>query len=73
MFESMRVSHGLSPDGRVVVGIVSVLYVTALTVFLVAGPFLLSGLGELSLGAAFEMVIGIVGVGYALAGALLLR
>jgi hypothetical protein len=73
MFEFARFRLDAPHDLRVVVGVASLLYVTALAVFLVVGPFLVSGAFGLPLGAAFETVVGIVGVGYAIAGALLLR
>ena len=73
MFEFTRFRPGTGHDLRVVVGVASVVYVTALAVFLVVGPFLVSGAFGLPLGAAFETVVGIVGLGYVIAGALLLR
>ena len=73
MFEFTHFRPDAGPDLRVVVGVATVVYVTALAVFLVVGPFLVSGAFGLPLGAAFETVVGIVGVGYAIAGALLLR
>jgi len=58
---------------RVVVGVLSAVYVVALAVFLPVGPFLLSGAFDVSLGTAFETVVGVVGIGYAALGTLLLR
>lgn len=73
MFEFTRFRPGRSHDLRIVVGVVSVLYVTALAVFLVVGPFVVSDAFGFPLGTAVEGVVGIVGVGYAFVGALLLR
>lgn len=73
MFEFARFRSGMAHDMRVVVGVASVVYVTALAVFLFVGPFLVSSAYDLALGTAFEAVVGIVGAGYAVAGALLLR
>ncbi|MFB6295780.1 MAG: hypothetical protein ABEH66_02945 [Halobacteriales archaeon] len=73
MFEAVHLGPAQGRDMRVVVGVLSAAYVLGLAVFLPVGPFLLSSAFDVSLGAAFEAVVGVVGLGYAIGGTLLLR
>jgi len=73
MFESVRLGPATGRDTRVLVGVMSAACVVGLAVFLPVGPFLLSGAFDMSLGVAFEAVVGVVGIGYAIVGVLLMR